>query len=713
MPQAVLIPIAISAGMLMAQYALQRFTQKPLKPGERNIQASITDTRKYLPVAYGRVRQGIDIVFHAADPQNPQIYWYIGSIGMGEIRHIDALYFDQNLAAKWADTNPKADMAGAVPPYAGYINTAAYMGKASQNANPTIISLFPDNWDINCKGNYIAYFLGSINLDAKVFPNGLPNDISVVVKGVMEQDVRDGSWPNATPAYSTNPVLAILDYFIGKRDTRGNKIYGHGALPAEIDTSSWIAAANYCDELVSTPLNDPEAPSAKLLNESGNLTKNMAYQYKIAYRDAGGNHTAASKRSNKITTTDLKTKVRVIVQASEATTITKIDIYRNAAGQSTFKLAGTIDNDTQAGELSWDDSVADASLGATATTTNNTSSGGKQQKRFEIGGLVENENDVKSNIEKMLTSCRGAIVYNMGKYSFFIRKAGNPVNYEINKDNIVGDWSFETSGIMPTCNQIKASFTNPKKKWDTDFVYWPDLRRNNKYLAEDSMQENEKTIDLLYTTNKVTALQIAQVIRKESRQGIKCSCVCNFSAIVLKYGDIVPVTYDRLGWSQKKFWVASIDYYRNNTIGVGLEEYDDTFYDYDTISLDTAGSEDTALPDINEPPDSVSNVVFLEHLNTQKDTSVIDLSVTYDNPTSPFWSYSNVFWKVEDDPRRIRFYKFDDNINSHATDCGIDRSNLLLHGSAAWTDGQYKYGLNFDGSSGYADAAAVIAEELT
>ncbi|MDG6005559.1 MAG: hypothetical protein E3K29_06880 [Candidatus Brocadia sp.] len=713
MPAVVWIPMAISAGMMMAQYAIQKFTQKPLKPGERNITASITDTRKYLSVGYGRIKQGIDIVFHAADPGNQQVYWYIGAIGVGEIEHVDALYFDNNRAASWAD-GQDATSAGALTPYAGFINTAAYKGKSAQNANSTIINLFPDSWDSNCTGNYVAYFLGSINLDAKVFPNGLPNDIGVVVKQLKVQDVRDGSWPNATPAYSTNPVLAILDYFVGKKDARGNKIYGHGALPGEIDTASWIAAANYCDELVGTPVSDPVPPAVKLLNESGNLTTNTKYRYKIAYRDAGGNHTAASKKSNPVTTTDKKTKVKIIVQACEASTITKIDIYRNVAGDmTTFKLAGTIDNSTSAGELIWTDSVADASLGAAAPTTNNTSSGGQQQKRFEIGGLVQNENDVKSNIEKLLTSCRGNIVYNMGKYSFFIRKAGSAVGFEITKDNIVGNWSFETPGIQPTCNQIKASFTNPKKKWDTDFVYWPDLRRNNKYLAEDAMQENERTIDLLYTTNKTTALQIAQVIRKESRQGIRCSCICNYSAIVLKYGDIVPVTYDRLGWSQKKFWVTSVDYYPNATIGIGLEEYDATCYDYETLSLDTSGSDDTDLPDINDPPDSVSNVVFLEHKNTQNADSVIDLSVTYDNPTSPFWAYSNVYWKPESDSRRVRYYKFDDNSNNYVTDCGNDRADLTLYGSAEWTTGKFNYGVLFDGTSGYASAKPVITEEVT
>lgn len=699
----------------MAQYAIQKFTQKPLKPGERNIQASITDTRKYLPVAYGRVKLGLDIVFHAADPGSQQMYWYVGAIGIGEIEHVDALFFDNNKAAAWADTQSRyTEKAGALPPYAGYINTAAYLGKSAQNANTTLINLFPDSWDSDCKGNYIAYFLGSINLDAKIFPNGLPNDIGVVVKGVKVQDLRDESWPNAVPAYSTNPVLAILDYFIGKKDSRGNLIYGHGASPDEIDTASWIAAANYCDELVGTPVDDPEPPGVHVRNESGSLSANATYRYKIAYRDDSGYHTAASKKSKPVTTTDKKTAVRVVVQACEASTITKIDIYRNAAGgMTTFKLAGTIDNNTEAGELIWDDSVADSALGAAAPESNTTSTGGQQQKRFEIGGLVDNAESVKSNIEKMLTSCRGSIAYTRGQYSFLIRKAGNAVDFEITKDNIVGDWNFETPGITATCNQIKASFTNPKKKWDTDFVYWPKLRSDNKYLAEDSMQENEKTIDLLFTTNKTTARQIAQIIRKESRQGIRCSCICNFTAVVLRYGDIVPVTYDRLGWSQKKFWVTSVDYYPNATIGIGLEEYDATCYDDEAIGLDTSGSEDTDLPDINDPPDSVKHVVFLEALDTQGASHRIDLSVTYDNPTSPFWAYSNVFWKSEGDSRRMRFYKFDDNTTSYATDCGTDRADLTLQGGVSWVDGKFRYALQFDGESGCASAIPVVSEEIT
>jgi hypothetical protein len=72
---------------------------------------------------------------------------------------------------------------------------------------------------------------------------------SVVVEGKPLYDIRDGVTSYAAPGgggqpRGQNPALAILDYLI-------NTEYGLGASLSEIDTASFIAAANVCDETVA------------------------------------------------------------------------------------------------------------------------------------------------------------------------------------------------------------------------------------------------------------------------------------------------------------------------------------------------------------------------------------------------------------------------------------------------------------------------------
>lgn len=73
------------------------------------------------------------------------------------------------------------------------------------------------------------------------FPNGLPNG-TVILRGRKVLDTR-----TSTTAYSSNPALCIYDYLT-------NTQFGLGESTSRVNTASFNAAANVCDELVT--LND-------------------------------------------------------------------------------------------------------------------------------------------------------------------------------------------------------------------------------------------------------------------------------------------------------------------------------------------------------------------------------------------------------------------------------------------------------------------------
>ena len=83
-----------------------------------------------------------------------------------------------------------------------------------------------------------AYIYVRLKYDADAFPSGIPN-ISAVVRGRKVYDTR-----SSTTAWSRNPAMILRDYLM---DTT----YGLGATADEIDESSFIAAANLCDEQVA------------------------------------------------------------------------------------------------------------------------------------------------------------------------------------------------------------------------------------------------------------------------------------------------------------------------------------------------------------------------------------------------------------------------------------------------------------------------------
>ncbi len=84
----------------------------------------------------------------------------------------------------------------------------------------------------------IAYIYAQLEFDQDAFPQGLPN-ISATIRGKKVFDPRDSS-----TSFTANSALCIRDFLT---DTR----YGLGCSADEIDDTSFIAAANICDELIT------------------------------------------------------------------------------------------------------------------------------------------------------------------------------------------------------------------------------------------------------------------------------------------------------------------------------------------------------------------------------------------------------------------------------------------------------------------------------
>lgn len=83
----------------------------------------------------------------------------------------------------------------------------------------------------------IAYAYVEMYYDATVYKTGTPAH-SFEVKGCQIYDPR-----NSSTAWSANPALVIRDYLT-------NEVYGLACTASEIDDTSFIAAANVCDEQV-------------------------------------------------------------------------------------------------------------------------------------------------------------------------------------------------------------------------------------------------------------------------------------------------------------------------------------------------------------------------------------------------------------------------------------------------------------------------------
>jgi hypothetical protein len=111
------------------------------------------------------------------------------------------------------------------------------LGADDQEADPTMLANCP-GWTADHRLRGIAYLYVRLEYNPDIFPTGIPN-VSAVVKGKKVYDPRDD-----TTAWSANTALCVRDYLASD--------YGFGCSDDEINDTYFIAAANLCDEDVTT-----------------------------------------------------------------------------------------------------------------------------------------------------------------------------------------------------------------------------------------------------------------------------------------------------------------------------------------------------------------------------------------------------------------------------------------------------------------------------
>lgn len=211
-------------------------------------------------------------------------------------------------------------------------------------------------------------------------------------------------------------------------------------------------------------------------------------------------------------------------------------------------------------------------------------------KLYECTGVVNVDDTVYANIQRMLTSCRGMLVFGGGKYRLLIDKAETPA-FTFNEDNITGAWQFAPANKRDKFNRMTASFFNPDRSWQPDLA----IQKSTVMLAQDNGLVLEKKLDLPFTADLYRAQHIIQQELKQSRFGLTVRFTALQDGLRCEAGDVVYVTHETPGWSSKPFRVISIDIKDSDEVDVVLREYDASVYTLDALNAKSAAPS-TNLP---------------------------------------------------------------------------------------------------------------------
>ncbi|MBM4297038.1 MAG: hypothetical protein FJ143_04790, partial [Deltaproteobacteria bacterium] len=220
------------AGGLVATGLSRAMAEKPIAATfdavARGALINTAGTVDPIPVIYGTRRAGGSRIFtEVSDGTTTNEFLnLVFVLGEGEVSAVNTVYLDEV-----ASTDAR---------FSGLVTLEKYVGTDDQSASPGLISVLPAKWTSAHRGRGFAYLYLRLKFSESAFPNGLPQ-VTADVNGKLVYDPRD-----AATKFSNNPALCIRDYLTNSR-------YGWGLATGVLDESSFSAAANHCDELVSSP----------------------------------------------------------------------------------------------------------------------------------------------------------------------------------------------------------------------------------------------------------------------------------------------------------------------------------------------------------------------------------------------------------------------------------------------------------------------------
>jgi hypothetical protein len=225
--------------------------------------------------------------------------------------------------------------------------------------------------------------------------------------------------------------------------------------------------------------------------------------------------------------------------------------------------------------------------------------GGGEQKRYTCNGVLALDEKPIDIMERLLSSCAGALVYSQGRYRLY------PAAYRSPQLTIDASYLRGAVKVRPQpprkerANTVQGTFIDPARGWiAAEFT----PVTNAAYRAADGGERIGRDLELGFTSNASTAQRLARLQLERSRRALTIELPCTMAAIDVAVMEPVRVTLPELGWSEKVFvpieWTLSPD----GGIDLVLQEDDPAIYAWDGGSASVAPPE-VVLPGLYpEPP---------------------------------------------------------------------------------------------------------------
>ena len=187
------------------------------------------------------------------------------------------------------------------------------------------------------------------------------------------------------------------------------------------------------------------------------------------------------------------------------------------------------------------------------------SGGVSTQKRYVFNGVVDTEQKIMPNIQTMSDCCNSLIKYNeiTGLWGVIVQSPTYSIAMSLDDSNIISAITTSPIDLSNSFNIIEVKFPDGTAK-DTFASATYDLATIDPALLFPNEPVNKQSINLNLVNSSVTAQYIANIALKSSREDLQVQLEINYYGLQLEAGDIVTLTNNNYGWSNKLFRISKV-----------------------------------------------------------------------------------------------------------------------------------------------------------
>jgi hypothetical protein len=199
---------------------------------------------------------------------------------------------------------------------------------------------------------------------------------------------------------------------------------------------------------------------------------------------------------------------------------------------------------------------------------------------FHCRGNLKTGINMYDNLIDLVSCCNSSVALG-DKYQLIPAKTGSSI-MTLDSSNTVGNVTYGLASKAQLLNSIKVKFMDETTEYKDNIKIVDDPTGN--LTTQDNGNLLQRELFLPFTKTLTIASRLATQILNQSRQSHMINLTATIEAIKLQVGDIVGVTNETFGITNKLFRVRQTTLQPTSEIDLVLQEYDPDVYGADVIT---------------------------------------------------------------------------------------------------------------------------------